>query len=159
MTRSTQAATHSAPMKRGHVGIGELARRTGCKVPTVRYYESIGLLQPPSRTEGNQRRYDARDVARLDFIQHCRELGFDQEAIRNLLTLADAPMHDCAPANSVIDAHLADVERRITALSRLRDELAHMRENCTGSTVAECGIFRVLADHSHAHCMADGHEH
>lgn len=71
--------------------IGELSKKTQCKVPTIRYFEDIGLLPPPSRTSGNQRRYEPEHVRRLVFIQHCRELGFDQAAIRDMLNLTEAP--------------------------------------------------------------------
>ena len=73
------------------VPIGEAARRSGVKVPTIRYYEQIGLLPAPPRTEGNRRHYDAADLRRLAFIRHARELGFEIEAIRALLTLAGRP--------------------------------------------------------------------
>ncbi|MHC2523855.1 DNA-binding transcriptional MerR regulator [Rhizobium leguminosarum] len=83
-------------MKR--ITIGEAARQSGVKVPTVRYYESIGLLAAPSRSEGNQRSFEPTDISRLAFIRHARELGFEIEAIRTLLTLQDDPHQSCASA-------------------------------------------------------------
>jgi DNA-binding transcriptional MerR regulator len=71
------------------IGIGDLARATGCKVQTIRYYEEIGLMPEPARTAGNQRRYNERHVDRLAFIRHSRELGFSLEPIRELLSLSD----------------------------------------------------------------------
>jgi DNA-binding transcriptional MerR regulator len=65
------------------ISIGELSRRTGVKVPTIRYYEQVGLLAAPARTEGKQRRYRATDVMRLNFIRHGRELGFEIDDIQN----------------------------------------------------------------------------
>ena len=73
------------------VPIGEAARQSGVKVPTIRYYEQIGLLPAPPRSEGNRRSYEATDLRRLSFIRHARELGFEIEAIRALLTLQDDP--------------------------------------------------------------------
>ena len=67
------------------LAIGDLARQTGVKVPTIRYYEDIGLLPAAPRTESNRRQYDGRAVRRLKFIRHARELGFEVEAIRELL--------------------------------------------------------------------------
>ena len=78
--------------------IGEAARHSGVKIPTIRYYEQIGLLSAPHRTEGNRRLYDARTVQRLAFIRHARELGFEIEAIRALLTLQDNPQQSCSLA-------------------------------------------------------------
>jgi len=71
--------------------IGELSKQTNVKVPTIRYYEEIGILEPATRTEGNQRRYDAAGLERLSFIRHARELGFSIEAITSLIELQEHP--------------------------------------------------------------------
>ena len=71
--------------------IGTLAERTGTKVQTNRYYEQIRLLPQPERTDGGQRRYRDKDLDRLAFIRHARQLGFTLEAIRELLDLSDNP--------------------------------------------------------------------
>ncbi len=78
------------------LAIGTLAKRTGTKVQTIRYYEQIGLLPEPGRTEGGQRRYGDEDLDRLAFIRHARQLGFTLEAIRELLDLSDNPSRSCA---------------------------------------------------------------
>ena len=83
------------------ISIGELSRRTGVKQPTIRYYEQIDLLQAPERSEGNQRRYGQRAVDRLTFIRHARDLGFQLEAIRDLLSLTDDPSQSCAAADAI----------------------------------------------------------
>ena len=91
------------------LAIGELSRRTGVKVPTIRYYEQIGLLSQPARTEGQQRRYGRNDVDRLNFIRHARELGFEVGAIRELLSLAQQSDKSCAARRSgwkLSDDHL-----------------------------------------------------
>ena len=95
------------------VAIGEAARQSGVKAPTIRYYEQIGLLLAPSRSEGNRRHFDDGDLRRLTFIRHARELGFEIDAIRTLLTLQDDPSQPCATADSIAKARLADVEQRI----------------------------------------------
>ena len=71
--------------------IGEVARATGVKVPTIRYYEMIGLLDDPGRTAGNQRRYGQGEVDRLAFIRHARDLGFSLDAVRALIRLSRHP--------------------------------------------------------------------
>src|SRR5262249_24447022 len=84
--------------------IGQLAAQTGCKVQTVRYYEHIGLMPEPVRTEGNQRRYGSRHLKRLAFIRHSRQLGFPLPAIRELLSLVDDPGRSCAGADQIATA-------------------------------------------------------
>ena len=131
--------------------IGELARRTEVKVPTIRYYEQIGLLRPPPRTEGKQRRYDRNAMERLAFIKHARELGFDIEAIRALLSLQDNPDQSCSVADRIAKARLAEVDERIASLNALRAELQRMVEECACGRVAECRVIETLADSSHGH--------
>jgi DNA-binding transcriptional MerR regulator len=131
--------------------IGELSRRTQVKVPTIRYYERIGLLPPPPRTEGQQRRYDKSALARLAFIRHARELGFDLDAIRTLLSLQDSPDQPCAAADRIAKDRLVEVESRIAALDALRTELRRMIDECASGRVAECRVIETLADDSHSH--------
>jgi DNA-binding transcriptional MerR regulator len=127
------------------VSIGELSRRTGVKVPTIRYYEQVGLLTAPVRTEGKQRRYSAPDIMRLDFIKHSRELGFELEDIRELLALSAQPEQPCENADKITRRHLAGVDQRITQLKALRTELARMLDNCEGGCVAECRVLESLS--------------
>ncbi len=129
------------------IGIGELARRTGCKPETVRYYERIGLLQNASRTEGGQRRYDERAVRRLTFIRHSRDFGFSVEAVRELLEMADHPQMPCHEVDIIAKHHLEEVESRLQRLSALRDELMRMVSQCAGGKVENCRIIEVLGDH------------
>lgn len=124
---------------------------------TLRYYEELGLLPKPTRTAGNQRVYGAEHMRRLAFIRHARELGFPLEAIRELLSLGGRPEQSCAKADAITSAHLAEVDRKISALTALRGELARMLESCRGGRIAECRVIEVLADHSHAHCVSDAH--
>ena len=140
------------------LSIGDLSRQVAVKVPTIRYYEQIGLLPAPPRTEGRQRRYGAGDVSRLRFIRHARDLGFDVEAIRELLSLSVRPDESCDPADRIVLRHLEGVERRIEQLKLLRSELRHMLEDCRHGPVRECRIIQVLADHDqcrHEHGKVD----
>lgn len=125
--------------------IGELARRTGVKVPTIRYYEEIGLLPSPARTEGRQRRYGEHEQARLDFIRHARGLGFEIGAIRELLALNADPSQPCAHADEIATRHLAAVEQRISQLQGLRTELRKMLKACDGGSVADCQVLESLS--------------
>ena len=136
--------------------IGTLARRTGTKVQTVRYYEQIGLMPDPERTSGGQRRYGQAAQDRLAFIRHARQLGFALDAIRELLDLADHPDRPCADADSIAQRQLRQVEARLARLHALRTELQRMIAECDGQRVAECRVLTVLRDH--AECLTD-HEH
>lgn len=129
------------------VPIGEAARQSGVKVPTIRYYEEIGLLPTPSRSDGNRRQYDRDDLLRLAFIRHARELGFEIDAIRTLVELQDSREQSCAAADAIAAARLADVERRIASLSALKDELRRMVDGCAHGTIADCRVIEILADH------------
>jgi len=135
------------------LSIGTLARRTGAKVQTIRYYEQIGLMPEPGRTAGGQRRYDASDLDRLAFIRHARQLGFALDAIRELLNLSDAPARSCAEVDTIAQRRLRDVEARIARLEALRRELERMLRECRGQTVADCRVLEVLRDH--AACLTD----
>jgi len=117
------------------------------KVPTIRYYEQIGLLPAAPRTEGNRRRFDAGDLRRLAFIRHARALGFEIDAIRTLLTLQDNPHQSCGTADAIARARLAEVEQRIDSLIALKAELDLMVESCRHGKVADCRVIEVLADH------------
>ncbi len=83
------------------LSIGELAKRTGVKVATIRYYEQMGLIAAPDRSEGNQRRYEKTDLDRLSFIRHARDLGLTIEAIRDLLALSAHPEKPCGEADRI----------------------------------------------------------
>ncbi len=98
---------------RRRVSIGEASRASGIKVPTIRYYEQIGLLPSRRGTAGNRRFYDASDLRRLRFIRHARELGFEIEPIRELLALAGEPDRPCESADRIAAAHLADIDHKI----------------------------------------------
>lgn len=135
------------------LSIGALGKRTGTKVQTIRYYEQIGLMPEPGRTEGGQRRYGDAELHRLAFIRHCRELGFSLEAIRELLDLSDSPERSCAQVDAVAQRQLKEVEARIARLEALRIELQRMISECSADRVADCRILEVLRDHEE--CLAD----
>ncbi len=134
--------------------IGELAAETGVKIPTIRYYEGIGLIPAPPRSEGNQRRYDEAALERLRFIAHARAMGFPMDELRAMLRIAghrDAP---CDDIDALVRARLAEVEDRIARLTALRGELRGMLASHQHGTVGECRVVEVLSDHEQC-----GHEH
>ena len=126
------------------IPIGELSRQTGVKVPTIRYYEEVGLMPAPIRTEGKQRRYGAAEISRLNFIRHARELGFEVEAIRELLEMNAQPDRPCADVDALTRHHLSEVDRRIARLIAMRGELQRMLDECGQGRICECRVIEVL---------------
>ena len=136
--------------------IGKLGSSAGVKVPTIRYYEQIGLLPEPDRSAGYQRLYPRAALDRLAFIRHARELGFPLEAIRDLPSLSDRPDQSCAAADIIAKAQLAATRVRIIRLRALEAELERMVSQCACGTISDCRVIEVLGDH--AHCAHDHHE-
>lgn len=128
------------------IPIGELSRRTGVKVPTIRYYEGAGLMPAPARTGGQQRRYSETEVTQLLFIRYARDLGFEIEAIRELLTISGETDHPSAEVDDIARRHLAEVERRIRQLVAMRQELQRTVEHASHGRAANCRVIVVLAE-------------
>jgi DNA-binding transcriptional MerR regulator len=126
--------------------IGDLARLTGTKVETIRYYELIGLLPAPARTAGNYRAYGNEHRQRLAFVRRARDLGFSLDQVRELLGLADKRDQSCDAVDQIARAHRDTVDRKIAELSALRKELHRMIVQCRRGVVADCLIIEVLAD-------------
>jgi DNA-binding transcriptional MerR regulator len=125
--------------------IGDLARATGTRVVTIRYYEKIGLLPEPHRGAGNYRLYEGAQLDRLRFIRRCRALGFPLEDIRGLLALASDEQRPCNAVDRLIARHLADVERKIADLTRLAGELRRISASCQGGgAIANCQILDAI---------------
>ena len=129
------------------LSIGDIARRAGVKVPTIRYYEQAGLLAPAERSEGNQRRYGRADLERLSFIRHARELGFPLDAIRQLIALDASPDAESHEAERIARAQLAVTRGRIERLRKLERELAPIAAACEGGSHMHCRVIEALADH------------
>ena len=128
--------------------IGDLSRRTGVKVPTIRYYEQMGLVAAPERSEGNQRRYSRQELERLAFIRHARDLGFAVEDIRALIDLSGHPEQPCSHADQIAQEQLISVREKIAQLKRLETELERIASCCDGKTVGDCYVIRALSDHA-----------
>ncbi len=131
--------TTHAPITRG-----KLAKRFGCHLETVRYYEKIGLLLPPTRTAGGHRLYQIDDQRRLRFILRGRELGFSIGELRGLLSLVDSNVYTCGEILDLTIDHLGSVRRKITDLRRLERTLARISNECSGGAVPECPVVDAL---------------
>ena len=129
--------------------IGALADRTGSSVPTVRYYEEIGLLPKARRGPGGRRLYNESDLKRLTFTRRCRDFALPIEKIRELVSLMDTPEQDCSKARDVAELHLGEVRKKLAALRALEDGLAHFAiactERCAGGPARDCVILDDLS--------------
>lgn len=124
--------------------IGQLARTTNTKVETIRFYEKIGLLAAPARTNGNYRDYSQRHLARLSFIRRARDLGFTLDQVRALLTLADDRDQPCGAVDTVAREHLAQIDQKIADLRALRRELDDIISQCGQGAICDCRIIEAL---------------
>lgn len=128
------------------MSIGELARRAGCSVPTVRYYEGVGLIPEAARSSNGRRSYGWPDVARLSFVRRAREFGMTIEHVKKLLALDTNSDADCAPAKDIIGRHLAEVRVKRDELSRLERSLGAMLERCERGCCGPTEPCSVLTD-------------
>ncbi len=127
------------------IAIGSVSRIAKVKVATIRYYELVGLLPVPDRTDANRRAYTVADVRRLKFIRHSRQLGFSLDAIRQLLKLAAMPEEPCDGADEIAREHLDAVEQKIAQLRALSLELKSMLGQEGHGRIAECRVIEALA--------------
>ncbi len=131
------------------VKIGELAKRTGATVETIRYYEKERLLPKPARSEGNYRLYNEEHMERLQFILHCRTLDMPLDKVRLLLEFWESPDKDCGDVNTLLDEQIHAVEIRMEELARLKQHLTVLRQKCASRAPAvSCRILNALADNS-----------
>ncbi len=134
----------------GDLKIGALAARTGTNVPTIRYYEEIGLLPRAHRRRGGQRTYGDDDVKRVAFIRRCRGFGFSIEQVRSLVALVQDRERSCMDARDLAQEHLADVRAKLRELKALERSLADFvrscEVSCAGGPGPDCVILGDLAD-------------
>jgi len=126
------------------VPIGAASRRTGCNVETIRYYERIGLLTPPPRTQGGHRAYGGEDVKRIAFIVRSRGLGFTLQEIETLLGMIESGAYTCAEVKAITTDHLAAVRGKIDDLRRMEAALQRVAKACDGGDLSDCPIVDAL---------------
>lgn len=122
----------------------QLARKTGCNLETIRYYEKVGLLPEPPRSANGYRVYPSEMVQRLQFILRARDLGFTLDEIRSLLALIDREEQTCAEVERRAKDHLAQIRQRIRELQTMEGALADILARCTGDEVPDCPILDAL---------------
>ena len=123
---------------------GELAKRTGCNIETVRFYEKEGLLEDPPRTAAGHRIYDDNALKRLLFIRRTKELGFTLDQTRSLLLLSDDNDYTCSDVQIIAIDHIEEVKRKIADLEKIKSVLIEMASKCGGSKVPDCPIIEEL---------------
>ena len=126
------------------VPIGELSRRTGVNIETIRYYERIGMIEPPARTGGGHRAYDDEARRRLSFVKSCRDLGFSLDEIRALLALVADNDFTCDDVRALTEKHLAVVRGKRAELQRMERTLAAMVADCRDGKMPKCPIVDAL---------------
>lgn len=124
--------------------IGEMSRETGVNIETIRYYEKIGIMPEPDRTEGGNRQYNHNQLKRLHFVKRCRELGFSISEIRALLDMVDQKDITCAEVHGMTMGHLSAVRQKMADLRRLEKALKSMASECSRGDVPECPIIDTL---------------
>ena len=128
------------------MGIGELAKQTGIKIVTIRYYEQIGLLPSPARTPSNYRAYNQEHGQRLRFIRRCRDLGFSLDQVRDLFRLSAENSLSCEEVCHIAERHLNFIEAKLADLNRLASELSRITASCSGNRpMAECSVLEALS--------------
>ena len=124
---------------RTHLRIGQLASATGTNTPTIRYYESIGLLPAPQRQDGGQRRYDADAIARLTLVRRCREFGFSIEQVKVLADLIETPTSCCTEAREIARLHLEGIRIKLAELRALELAVAEFVRECDDDCIGGPG--------------------
>jgi len=125
--------------------IGALSEHTGCNIETIRYYERIGMMPKPPRTQGGHRLYAEEHLKRLTFVRRSRELGFSLEQIRALLRFVDGGRYTCSQVKTITLEHLDDVRARLKDLRRLEKVLKTMASQCDHGKVPDCPVIEALS--------------
>lgn len=131
-------------MRARHFPIGALSAQTGVNIETIRYYERIGVMPAPPRTEGRQRVYDEAHLKRLTFIRRSRELGFSLDQTRDLLGLVRGHGQTCAEVKVMTEQHVAEIRNKVKDLKRLERVLNDLASRCHGNEVPDCPILEAL---------------
>jgi len=124
--------------------IGQMSKKTGVNIETIRYYERIGIMPKPDRTAGGNRQYNHNQLKRLFFIHRARGLGFSLEEIRGLFGMVDRNDFSCGEVHELTVDHLAAVREKITNLKKLEVALSAMAAECSRGDVPECPIIDTL---------------
>jgi Cu(I)-responsive transcriptional regulator len=126
------------------MNIGQASSASGITAKMIRYYETIGLIEPAARTDSGYRAYTETDVHTLRFIRRARDLGFSVDQMRELLALWRDRGRASADVKRIAMEHVADLERKAAALRQMADTLHHLADHCHGNDRPECPIIEEL---------------
>jgi MerR family mercuric resistance operon transcriptional regulator len=124
--------------------IGELARRSGVNIETIRYYERAKLLPAPPRTASGRRIFGTNEFRILVFIRRARELGFSLDEIRALIRLVGPEKASCREVREIATLHLEDIRSKLHDLKKLEHLLARTVARCSGRTAPGCPVLDIL---------------
>jgi MerR family mercuric resistance operon transcriptional regulator len=124
--------------------IGQLSKLTSVNIETIRYYEKIGMLPPPPRTQGGRRVYGRLQTRMLAFIRRARELGFSLDEIRALLRLGGPEKATCGEVKTIAARHLEDIRAKLSDLKKLERLLSKTVARCTGRAAPDCPVLEIL---------------
>lgn len=127
------------------MNIGEAARESGVTAKMIRYYESVGLLPPVTRTAAGYRKYGSQEVHALRFVRQSRRLGFLVEDIRKLLALWYDRQRASSEVKAIALQHVTELDRRIAELTEMRETLSHLAQTCHGDSRPDCPILAELS--------------
>ncbi len=140
------------------MNIGEAAAASGVSAKMIRHYESVGLLPAASRTDAGYRQYGERDASMLRFIRHSRDLGFSLDQIRQLLDLWQNRERSSRQVKALAQAHLAELDQKLTELEQMKATLEHLVHCCHGDDRPDCPIIESLESDSHTDTGHASHE-
>src|SRR5204862_117266 len=132
------------------ITIGELSRRTGVNIETIRCFERVGVLATPPRTSGGRRVYGTGHVRALGFVRRARELGFSPAEVRAILSLGGSAQASCSEVREIAAHHLERVRAKMEDLAQLESLLAATIDRCEGDGAARCAVIDLLNQHSTA---------
>jgi len=130
------------------MNIGQAAAASGVTAKMIRYYESIGLIEPAARSEAGYRRYGDKEVRTLRFIRRSRDLGFSVARIQALLALWSDRTRHSADVKRLARQYIGELEQDIAKLQSIRDELQRLTDCCHGDERPDCPILDDLASHA-----------
>jgi MerR family mercuric resistance operon transcriptional regulator len=128
----------------GNLPIGELSKRSGVNIETIRYYERVKMLAPPPRTASGRRVYEVTDLRILVFVRRARELGFSLDEIRALLRLGGPEKAPCREVRAIAAHHLEDIRAKLSDLKKLERLLSKTVARCPGKTAPDCPVLDIL---------------
>jgi MerR family copper efflux transcriptional regulator len=127
------------------MNIGAVAKQTGLNAKTIRYYESISLVDSPPRRENGYREYSEKNVQQLWFLRHARQFGFSIDECRDLLSLWANPNRKSVEVHSLVTEKVKHIEQHTQELRQMKKVLTGLLDECPGDDSPHCSIIARLA--------------